>query len=86
MTRRMTRRLLAPLLAMLIAACTATPHHSVSPTRAPLLAGPELRFVDHRYLNRYMCADGHPLMCTCGSRLARECLCQCQGFGPGVAK
>lgn len=88
MTRRTARRFLIPLVFPLLGACSAAPYTSIHPQGPPLRVGLELHRVSRDYLNRYVCANGATLMCTCASRLARECLCTCsatpnfpRGFG-----
>ena len=79
MTRRMCRYLLGPLALLPLIACSITPDARVSRQRPPVVLGDGLRFVDHDYLHRYVCGGGQPVMCTCQSRLSRECLCECAG-------
>lgn len=78
MTRRI-RYLLCALALVQLAACSITPDSRVNRQRPPVVLGDGLRFVHKDYLNRYVCAEGQPVMCTCQSRLSRECLCECSG-------
>ena len=36
-----------------------------------------LKTVDTEYIDRYACADGRPLVCSCTSLHARTCDCSC---------
>jgi hypothetical protein len=76
------------LSAGLLGACTSIGSSGVtSPTgtqssvmfggSVPYVVGKRRFLVDADYLDRYVCADGRPMVCVRSSRLATDLMCTC---------